>query len=183
MGKEEEMFSAVEKIGQQHIPEVDKGIHKLVDNLLVHAMLPKDALGVSDTNVEKIYTEAYRLYNNGKYRDAQQLFCSLILLNTLEPKYLFGLAACHHMMKDYENAANNYIRSAMLDPGNPIPYYHASDCYLQMQDNISAMAALNMVIKRAGSKSEFATIRDRCQLTLEKLLKEESTNPLNKDKE
>ena len=127
------MFSAVEKIGYQHAPEVSKGMDKLVDNLLNHAMIPQDAFGVSDANVEKLYAEAYRLFNNGKYQDAQKLFSTLILLNTLDPKYLYGLAACFHMMKDYDNdnAANNYIRSAMLDPTNPVPYYHASDCYFQ----------------------------------------------------
>ena len=34
------------------------------------------------------------------------------------------------------------------------------------------MAALDMVIKRSGSRPEYATIRDRSKMTLEKLLKE-----------
>lgn len=133
---------------------------------------PKDALGLTDAMVEGVYGQAYRLYNTGKYKEAIQIFRLLIMINSTEPKYVMGLAACFHMQKDYKVAADTYSVIGVLDPENPISFYHASDCYLQMGDPVSALVALEMAIKRAGEKSEFHTLKDRAVLTAESLKKE-----------
>jgi hypothetical protein len=58
---------------------------------------------------------------------------------------------------------------AMLDPGSPIPHYHASDCYLQMNDKVSALIALEMAIQRSENKAEFQQLKDRAALTVSSL--------------
>lgn len=139
----------------------------------------KDALGLTDAMVEGIYGQAYRLYNTGKFKDASQLFRMLIMINSTEPKYIMGLAACFHMLKEYKNAADTYAILGVIDPESPISFYHASDCYIQIKDPISAIMALEMAVKRAGEKPEFRTLKDRALLTIEGLKKEipQSTQP------
>lgn len=137
---------------------------------------PKDALGLTDAMVEGIYGQAYRLYNTGKFRDASQLFRMLIMINSTEPKYVMGLAACFHMLKEYKNAANTYAILGVIDSESPISFYHASDCYIQMKDPYSAIMVLEMAVKRAGEKPEFHTLKDRALLTIESLKKEIATN-------
>ena len=122
--------------------------------------------------VEGIYGQAYRLYNTGKYKEAAQIFRLLIMINSTEPKYAMGLAACFHLMKDYKSATNTYSLIGIIDPQNPIPFYHSSDCFMQMGDQASALVMLEMAIKRAGEKPEFRTLKDRAILTAESLKKE-----------
>lgn len=136
------------------------------------ASSPKDAMGLSDAMVEGIYGQAYRLYNTGKYRDASQLFRLLIMLNTTEPKYTMGLAACFHMLKEYKAAADVYALVTVIDAKSPIPFYHASDCFIQMGDTPSAIIALKMAVERAGDNQAFKTLKDRALLTIESLQKQ-----------
>ena len=131
----------------------------------------KEILGLSDDMVEGIYGQAYQLYQTGKYKDAAQLFQLLIMVNSTEPKFHLSLAACLHMMKDYASAADAYAICSALDSDNPLPHYHASDCYLQLNDPYSALAALELTMERAGSKPQFQIIKDRSKLTAETLKK------------
>lgn len=148
--------------------EAQSVIKKVVQN----AASPKDAMGLTDAMIEGIYGQAYRLYNTGKYRDASQLFRLLIMLNATEPKYTMGLAACFHMMKEYKAAADVYSLMSVIDAKSPIPFYHASDCFMQMGDNPSAIIALQMAIERAGDNPTYKTLKDRALLTVESLKKQ-----------
>lgn len=132
----------------------------------------KDMLGVTEESIESLYSQAYLLYNTGRYRDAIQVFRLLIMLNPMESKYTMGLAASLHMLKEYKGASAAYSLVSILDPENPIPYYHASDCYIQSGDKLSAIAMLEMAIKRAGAKPEFAALKKRAEITLETVKKE-----------
>ncbi len=91
------------------------------------------------------------------------------MLNAMEPKYTLGLAACFHMLKEYYNAIQTYTMSAALDPENPVPHYHSSDCFIQMKDYLSAMICLELAISKAGNKPEYAKMKERAQLSLESL--------------
>ena len=125
--------------------------------------------GVSDEKEEAIYGQAYVLYNTGRYKEASEVFRVLILLNSLEPKYTLGLAACFHLMKEYEAASNMYTICSILDSQNPIPYFHMSDCALQLGDKFAAAVALDLAIKRADGKPEFSVLKERSIITLDGL--------------
>lgn len=174
-GEQHEIKKAAEEVGQGLKKEKSKEV-EAVTAKLGKGVPTKDILGLNDQMVEGIYGQAYRLYNTGKYKDASQLFRLLIMLNPAEAKYPLGLAACFHMMKDYESAIQMYTVCGMTDPQNPIPHYHASDCYLQLGDKVSAMIALEMAMKRSGERPEFKTIKDRAALTVESL-KQEISKP------
>lgn len=137
----------------------------------------KDILGVTDENAESVYGQAYILYNSGRYNDAGEVFRLLIMLNAIEPKYTMGLAACYHMLKEYSAAAAMYNLVTIIDPTTPLPFFHASDCYLQLGDKISAAIMLEMAIKRAANRAEYATLLQRATITLEALKKELSKGP------
>lgn len=132
----------------------------------------KEAMGLTDAMVEGIYGQAYRLYNTGKYKEASQLFRLLMMLNPKQPKYILGLAACFHMMKEFKNAVEIYTVCGIIDPQSPLPHYHSSDCYMQMKDPVSAIVALEMAVTRAGERAEYKILKDRALLTIENLKKE-----------
>lgn len=152
--------------------QISEKMQEMTKSGLQQGQIPKDLLGINEAMMEGIYGQAYRLYNTGKYRDACQLFRLLIMLNASESKYTMGLAACFHMLKEFRNAVGTYSICGMLDPENPIPHFHASDCYIQMGDMMAALIALEMAVKRSGNKQEYATLKDRALLTMESLRKE-----------
>ena len=144
---------------------------------MIQGLTPKDAMGVSNSYLENVYAQAYRLYNTGKYSEAAHMFRLLIMLNAMEPKYILGLAACFHMLKEYYDAIQSYTMCSALDPENPIPHYHSSDCFIQMKDYLSAMICLELAIARAGDKPEYAKMKERAQLSLESLKQQVSSTP------
>jgi type III secretion system low calcium response chaperone LcrH/SycD len=171
-GEQQEIKKAAATIGSHVKDSKTEEIRTALQRATRKGASPKEALGLTDAMVEGVYGQAYRLYNTGKYKEAAQIFRLLVMINSTESKYSMGLAASFHMMKDFQSAANTYSVVGILDPQNPIPYYHASDCYTQMGDPVSALVALEMAIKRAGDRPEFNTLKDRALLTAESLKKE-----------
>lgn len=165
----EEMQAEMEKLGKGHSKEFQDIVGNLTTNIFEKGMLPKDAMGLSDGLIEGIYGHAYRLYNSGKYKDASQLFRLLIVLNPTAAKYPLGLAACFHMLKEYENAIATYTMVSLIDIDSPLPFYHASDCYIQLGDITSAIVNLQMTVARCGEKEAFALIKERSIATMESL--------------
>jgi type III secretion system low calcium response chaperone LcrH/SycD len=170
--QKEQAKKAIESLGTGVGKSQGKNIDKLSKDALMQQMMPKNALGLSDAMVEGLYSQAYRLYNTGKYKDASQLFRLLIMIDSAEAKFAMGLAACFHMMKEYMSAISTYSLCGIIDPDSPIPHYHASDCYIQMKDYLSAIISLEMAVKRAGSKPEYQSLKDRAMMTIESLKKE-----------
>lgn len=172
MKEEQQIKKGVEHIGTAVKDGHSQTLKSAMQKATRKGASPKDALGLTDAMVEGVYGQAYRLYNTGKYKEAIQIFRLLIMINSTEPKYAMGLAACFHMMKDYQTAVNTYTIVGIIDPESPISFYHASDCFMQMGDPVSALVSLEMAIKRAGEKPEFKTLKDRATLTAESLKKE-----------
>ena len=150
-------------------PSFDHSFREMTDKMWKQGMSPKEAMGVSSGYLENVYAQAYRLYNTGKYGEAIHLFRILVMFNAMEPKYMLGLAACSHMLKDYADAVQQYTMCSALDPQNPIPHYHCSDCCIQMKEYLSAMLYLELTIERCGDKQEYAKMKERAQLSLESL--------------
>jgi type III secretion system low calcium response chaperone LcrH/SycD len=163
---------AVKEVGEQIGKEKKEEMEKITKDVLHKGLSPKSAMGLSDAMVEGMYGQGYRLYNNGKYKDSSEIFRLLIMLDPTDPRYTMGLAACMHMQKEYKAAINTYGLCGILDSKNPVPHYHASDCYVQMKDPFSAIISLEMAVKRAGDKAEFASLKDRALLTISSLKKQ-----------
>jgi type III secretion system low calcium response chaperone LcrH/SycD len=163
---------AFEQPSEAEYKQMQGALKELTDKMFKQGLPPKDAMGMSSQLLEGIYAQAYRLYNTGKYVEATHLFRMLILFDPTEPKYLLGLAACFHMLKEYKNAIQTYTLHAILDPQNPLSHYHSSDCFIQMKDYPSALVCLELAIKKAGDQSEYAKMKERASLSLESIKKQ-----------
>lgn len=171
-GSHKQANDAAKKVADSVKSEIENGVGAIADNIAKKGILPRDALGIDDSMLEGIYGQAYRLYNTGKYVEAGQIFRLLVMINSMEPRYSMGLAACFHMMKEYKNAIDTYTLCSIIDPDSPLPQYHISDCYVKLKDPFSAIVALKMAIKRAGKRAEFQTLVDRAKMSIESLKKD-----------
>jgi type III secretion system low calcium response chaperone LcrH/SycD len=164
----------IDNLGIQASEEMKQAIEKLVTDVYEKGMLPKDAMGLSDEMVESMYNFAYRLYNTGKYDQASQIFRLLVMLNPIESRFMMGLAACYHMRKDYFNAATCYTICNILDPRDPLPHYHISDCYIETGQLDLAIKELEVCILCAEKFPVFEAIKDRAKITLDALQAQKS---------
>jgi type III secretion system low calcium response chaperone LcrH/SycD len=144
----------------------------LLTQALNKGIMPKQALQLGDDTMEAIYSQAYTLYNQGRYKEASYIFRLLMLLDYSTPKYPMGLAACLHRQKDYRSAANIYLLCGTLDPKNPLPHYHAADCYMQLNYPMMALFSLGLAIKAADTQPQYAIIKERATLMREALKKQ-----------
>lgn len=152
--------------------KIEQAFAELGPKLTKQGMTTQEATGMDPQFLESLYAQAYRLYNTGKYIDSAHMFRTLILMNSMESKYVLGLAACYHMLKEYKNAIETYTICSVLDPQDPLPYYHSSDCFIQMKDYLSAMLCLELTINAVGNRAEFSKIKERAAMSLEGIKKE-----------
>lgn len=171
-GEQQQIKKAAEEIGAKVGEGKSDSLKATLKKATTKGTSPKDVLGLTDAMVEGIYGQAYRLYNTGKYKEAIQIFRMLLMINSTEPKYALGLAACLHMKKEYSAAVAAYTLVSTMDPLNPIPFYHTADCFIKMADPFSAILALEAAIKKSGEKPEYKTLKDRATLMLEGLKKD-----------
>lgn len=158
--------SAAENVGQ-HLKESTAEDYIDLAQKAFHGNISLKTLAcISDEKEEAIYGQAYLLYNTGRYREAADIFRVLITLNSTEPKYMVGLAACFHMLKEYEAAISTYTICSFLDPQNPVPHFHLSDCFIELKDPLSAKAALLEAIQKAGDQPQFKTLKERSEIML-----------------
>lgn len=162
-----------EEAQKEYNEKIKSGMKKfssaVVGNIKDKHMMPKDALGFDNTTIEAIYSHAYRLYNAQKYSDAFSVFRTLMLLNPIEKKYLFGLAACLHRLHEYEDAVKAYLINAIFDADNPVIYFHVADCYARIGALPLAESSLENVVRLAQDKPQFEVLCERSRLMLESI--------------
>lgn len=139
-------------------------IAALLTEAMNKGIMPKHALHLGDETMEAIYGQGYNLYNQGRYKEASYIFRLLMLLDYMTPKYMLGLAASLHRMKEYTTAANVYLLCGTIDAGNPLPHYHAADCYMQLNLPVMAIFSLDLAISSAGNQPQYAIIKERAKL-------------------
>lgn len=159
---EELIHDTVVEIAPNEKPDTVEKMEKILRAIVLDGVAPKEAMGVDQKTLEMIYDLAYQHYNSGKFNNALLLF---IFLSGIDPKdfrYRMGVAASLHMNKQYQEAIEAYLICNMLEPMNPVPFYHLSDCFIQLKDPFRAMYFLKMSIAQAQSDpTRYATLIER----------------------
>lgn len=102
----------------------------------------KEFKGISNAELEAVYSLAFGYYQTGKYDEAGKLFQFLVLFDHLNPKFWLGMGAVQQVKKDYKGAITSYAYGSFLDLTNPKPQLHAAECYLALGDKENALSAL-----------------------------------------
>lgn len=110
---------------------------------------PSLKLDLSQDAIKALYTLAYVKYQQGKYEDAKQCFRFLTLLDSFDSRYWTGLAACHHKLKNYQQAIEYYSVVALQDHTNPYIPFHAAECYFANNQPEKGLLALSSAIANA----------------------------------
>lgn len=119
-----------------------KKIAEGVKTLIEKGSTLKQMKGITNDELEAVYSLAFSYYRTGKYDEAIKLFQFLVLFDHLNAKYWFGLGAVQQATKDYQNAVVSYGYCSFLKLDNPKPQLHAAECFLALGDKRSAASAL-----------------------------------------
>lgn len=139
------------------------------DLILKEGVFSKESVGITEKEMDKVYAQAKKLYEAGKFEDARTLFSALVLLDSQTPAFLYGFASSCLMLKQYEGAAEAFLEYAALVPNDPLPYFFIAECYEKKNDIISTMIALQTVINRAKDQPQYQEIKNRASLILDSL--------------
>ena len=102
----------------------------------------KQMKGVTNAELEAVYSLAFGYYRTGKFDEAAKLFQFLVLFDHLNAKYWFGLGAVQQALKDYQGAVASYGYCSFLKLDNPKPQLHAAECFLALGDKRNAASSL-----------------------------------------
>ena len=167
-------------------------MHKKIDTKKiadgVRALIEKKATlkqikGVTNAELEAVYSLAFGYYRTGKYEEAHKLFQFLVLFDHLNAKYWMGLGAVQQVMKDFQNAAVSYGYSSFLKLDNPKPQLHAAECFLAMGDKRNAASSLEALNEFCPKNTDIGREYRAKAAKLRELVGEEAFAELAKEDE
>lgn len=137
--------------------------------IYIEGQKPYEAFGMKKDELEYIYSHAYNLYNAGKYKDAIQIFHILMYLDDSDHRFLYGLAACYHMKKEYPKALVLYLGCQLVDPENPVLLWHIADCYKQIGKKYAALLYLKLALKYSDLIVIYSVLKTKIEKEIEAL--------------
>ena len=117
-------------------------IAKAAEAFIKDGATMKQLKGISNEELEAVYSLAFGYYRTGRFEDAFKLFQFLVLFDHLNAKYWFGLGAVQQALKDFQGAVVSYGYCSFLKLDNPKPQLHAAECFLALGDKRNAASAI-----------------------------------------
>lgn len=145
-------------------PDADARFTELVESVVYGQSTLGDVKGMSEQELEAVYTVAYNLYGQNRNAEAEKLFRFLCLYGHLDKRFWMGLGACLQQQQKYEEAVQAYSYMAILDVENPYPPLHAAYCYLALNDFEKAESGIEAALHWAGDKEEYDQVRTKAEL-------------------
>ncbi len=166
----------MQKIDTEKIAE---GIRSLVRD---KATL-KQIKGVTNDELEAVYSLAFGYYRTGKYDDALKLFKFLVLFDHLNAKFWLGLGAVQQVLKDFQGAVASYGYCSFLKLDDPRPQLHAAECFLAMGDKRNAASSLEALDEYCPRDTDVGREYRAKAATLREMVGEEAFAALAKEDE
>ncbi len=159
--------------------KITEGVKELIER----GATLKQLKGVSNEELEAVYSLAFGYYRTGKYDEAAKLFQFLVLFDHLNAKFWFGLGAVQQAMKDYQGAVSSYGYCSFLNLENPKPQLHAAECFLALGDKINAASSLEALNEYCPKDTDIGREYRAKAAKLRELVGEEAFAALAKEDE
>ena len=151
--------------------EVEKSTQTILKKMKDENVTLQQAVGISDTFLEELYSLAHAHYERGNYKESISLFQFLAGCAPNHYKYMLGLAANLHQMGEYSEAIQGFRVALDLNPVNPMPIYYIADCFLRLGEEEEAAPFYEMMVQAGKAAPEYAEFANKSLLILEGLKK------------
>ena len=144
--------------------------NKIPDNFLdtlMQGFSLGDCIGFKEADQESIYTVGYQLYQSGKIQDAAKVFRFLGLMDPLNRKSLFALAACEKALGNYRAAIDLFSVAALLDIQDQQAFFEIGVYYMSLEEFDHAHSAFSTVAFFAGKPGGQTALKQRAKKMLE----------------
>lgn len=101
-----------------------------------------------------LYATAFKLYNDGNYEPAAEIFTKLVLSAPFNLGFWKGLASSEQMKKEFTAALHAWCMVVLLNDKDPLPHFHAAECYISQGNTQEADKALNAAEKLLNLETE-----------------------------
>jgi len=132
--------------------KLKRSLRKIAMNIETCGMLsPHD---FNNEDVSLLYSLGFNLYQREDYATSKQIFQRLVLSRPYEKKFWMALGACHQMTRQFEEALESWAMASFIDHDDPLPHFHATECYLALEILDEAYLALDAAKQRLRSGDE-----------------------------
>ncbi|MEX1013242.1 MAG: hypothetical protein WD595_06420 [Waddliaceae bacterium] len=125
---------------------------------------------LTEQSCEVIYSQAYYLYQNGKWKEAIPFFQILTLQQSDDKRHWTGLGACYQMTNNDNEALRCYGMATCLHPDDAMLHLLSAECFFRLNERKSALDALSTA--RATLKSNPNPEASKKLVLLKKLWKQ-----------
>ncbi len=143
----------------------------------------KELKGITNEEMEAVYSLAFNYYRTGKFDEAEKLFNFLALFDHLNQKFWVGVGAVRQVKKDFSGAVQAYGYASFLDLSNPKPQLHAAECFLALGDKRNAASSLEALDRFCPADTELGREYRAKAAELRKLVGEDAFAALAKEDE
>jgi len=114
-----------------------------------------ESKGISDDELESVYSLGLDFYKTGRYKDAETLFHFLTLYSHTEKKFWLAYGAVLQVQRQFDKAIKVYSHiTLLLDTKWVKPSYYAAECFLAKGDKANAQSAIDHVREFADKTTE-----------------------------
>lgn len=113
----------------------------------------KDIQGISDAQMDGLYSVAYDFYNQGRLDEAEKLFRFLCIYDFYCVDFLMGLAAVYQLKRMFQKAADIYAVAFAQSDFDCRPMFYAGQCQLAMGKAGKAGQCFQVVVEHAEDGS------------------------------
>lgn len=124
----------------------------------------KDAVGLTDGEMEVIYTLAYNQYSQQQFAEAEKTFRVLLIHDHLNQKFWMGLGATRQKLQDFEGALVAYSMIAELGGKDPRVPLHAAECFMALGMYDEAMSGLEAAAGWLGNADDRDAVLDHIEI-------------------
>jgi len=143
------MDNAAEKIDGISEQDIQDIISKFSDFATV-----REFRGISDAQLEAVYSTGLNFYSAGKYAEAEKIFRFLVVFEHTSSRFWTALGSARQAQRKIDDALQAYQFASFLDLENPRPAYYAAECLLAKGDRENALNALKTLERYASKDSE-----------------------------
>lgn len=140
------------------------------DAVLRHAVTPAQLQGITDAQLESVYSLACREIAQGRFEGALDHAAFVAQHNPWERRYLFVFALCLQHLGDLEAAARFYGEALLLDATDAVCAYRIGECLGAVGELDDAREAFEMAVKLSWLDAQGVEVREQAQRRLDELV-------------
>lgn len=155
--QDKESIQEMQKGAKHFSSMLSKHTETDLPNLLRGKVL-NEFFGYRPELLEKIYQTGLHLLGQNRYDDASKVFGFLILLDPTYSANWISLGVSQKLMHHWEDSLRTLEIAMKMDEHNPLPYYHAAECYKELGRNKESHEAMKTAKKEAHKNSDYAAL-------------------------